>query len=84
MIVELLCSPFFFFINGITALIPALQSIPDYIVEVIVLIKKAMLFFPTDIWILVIGNILYWIVLHFIISLIKFVLGLIPFVNMGS
>lgn len=84
MIIEMICSPFFYLINGIMALIPVVESIPDYIVDVLVLLRKAMLFFPTDVWVMVIANIVFWLTLHFIVSLIKFVLGLIPFLNMGA
>lgn len=84
MIIEMICSPFFYLINGIMALIPVVESIPDYIVDVLILLRKAMLFFPPDVWVMVIANVVFWLTLHFIVSLIKFVLGLIPFLNMGA
>lgn len=84
MIIKLICAPFFLMVNGFINLLPILTYIPTSIVDTITLILKAMQFFPTDVWIMVIGNIVFWISLHFVISLFKFVLGLIPFVNMGG
>ena len=84
MIVKLLCSPFFLMANGLIALLPVLTYIPTSIVDTLSLLLKAMQFFPTDVWIMVIGNILFWVSLHFVVSLLKFVLSLIPFVNMGG
>ena len=70
--------------NGLIALLPVLTYIPTSIVDTLSLLLKAMQFFPTDVWIMVIGNILFWVSLHFVVSLLKFVLSLIPFVNMGG
>lgn len=84
MIIKLICSPFFLLVDGIIALIPVLTYIPTSIVDTISLLLKAMQFFPTDVWIMVISNIVFWILLHFVIALIKFIISWIPFVNMGG
>lgn len=84
MIIKLICSPFFLLVDGIISLIPVLTYIPTSIVDTISLLLKAMQFFPNDVWIMAIGNIVFWITLHFIISLIKFILSWIPLVNMGG
>lgn len=84
MIVKLICAPFFVMVNGVVELLPILTYIPTSIVDTITLLLKAMQFFPLDVWIMVIGNIVFWISIHFAISLIKFVLSFIPFVNMGG
>ena len=84
MIIKLICSPFFLLIDGVIAMIPILTYIPNSIVDTISLLLKAMQFFPTDVWIMVIGNIVFWIALHFIIALIKFIVSWIPFINMGG
>lgn len=84
MIIKLICSPFFILIDGIIALMPTLTYIPTSIVDTVSLLTKAMQFFPTDVWVMVIGNIVFWTVLHFIVSLIKFIVGWIPFINMGG
>lgn len=84
MIIKLICAPFFLLIDGVIALIPVLNYIPTSIVDTVSLLLKAMQFFPTDVWIMCIGNIVFWIALHFAISLIKFIVSWIPFVNMGG
>lgn len=84
MIIKLICSPFFLLIDGVIKLIPVLTYIPTSIVDTISLLLKAMQFFPTDVWIMVISNIVFWITLHFIIALIKFIISWIPFINMGG
>ena len=84
MIIELICSPFFILVDSIIFLIPILTYIPTSIVDTISLLLKAIQFFPYDVWFIVISNIVFWITVHFIFALIKFVLGFIPFVNMGG
>lgn len=78
MIVELLCSPFVLLANGIIALIPVINYVPTSIVDTVTLLLKAMQFFPTDVWIVTIGNIVFWIGVHLVVGLIKFILGFIP------
>ncbi len=83
MIIELICTPLLLFAKGIVAMLPILTYIPNSIVSTLDLLLKAMQFFPTDVWIMVIGNIVFWITLHLLWSLINFILRLIPFLNMG-
>lgn len=83
MIIELLCSPFFLLANGIIALIPVITYIPTSIVDTITLLLKAMQFFPIDVWVMCIGNIIFWITVHLVIGLIKFILGFIPMMDGG-
>lgn len=84
MIIKLICSPFFLIVDGIIALLPVLTYIPTSIADTITLLLKAMQFFPPDVWIMAIGNIVFWITVHFIVALIKFILGWIPFLSMGD
>ena len=83
MIIELMCMPLLLFAKVIIAAIPILTYIPNSIVSTLDLILKAMQFFPSDVWIIVIGNIVFWITLQLIWSIIHFILRLIPFLNMG-
>lgn len=83
MIIELICSPLLLFAKGIIAILPILTYIPNSIVSTLDLLLKAMQFFPLDVWIMVIGNIVFWITLHLIWSIINFILRLIPFLDMG-
>lgn len=84
MIIKLICAPFFLLIDGLISLTPVLTYIPTSIVDTISLLLKAMQFFPNDVWIMAIGNIVFWVTVHFVISLIKFIVGWIPFINMGG
>ena len=83
MIIELICSPLLLFAKGIIAILPVLTYIPNSIVSTLDLLLKALQFFPLDVWIMVIGNIVFWITLHLIWSIINFILRLIPFLDMG-
>ena len=83
MIIELICSPLLLFAKGIIAILPVLTYIPNSIVSTLDLILKAMQFFPVDVWIIVTGNIVFWISLQLVWALISFILRLIPFLDMG-
>lgn len=83
MIVELICSPFILLAHGVIALIPILTYIPTSIVDTLNLLLKAMQFFPTDVWFVTLGNITFWISVHLIMGLIKFILGFIPTMDGG-
>ena len=83
MILELICLPLLALSKFIIGLIPAIEYIPNSIADTISLLVKAMQFFPSDVWILAIGNIVFWITVQLIYSVIRFVLGLIPFLNLG-
>lgn len=83
MIIELICLPLLIFSKGIIGMIPVLTYIPTSIVNTTELLIKAMQFFPSDVWIMVIGNIVFWITVHLIWAIIQFILKLIPFINMG-
>lgn len=84
MIIQLICSPLLIFVNGILNMLPILTYIPNSIVSTLDLILKAMQFFPSDVWIMVIGNIVFWITLHLIYGVINFILKLIPILGMGQ
>lgn len=83
MIVELLCAPFFLLIQGLINLIPVLTYIPTSIVDTVTLLLKAMQFFPSDVWFMCIGNIVFWTTVHLVIGLIKFILGFVPTMDGG-
>lgn len=78
MIIEAICMPFFWLINGLITMIPILTYLPTSLVDTINLLMKAMQFFPSDVWVMVIGSIVFWTSTHLVIGLIKFILGFIP------
>ena len=83
MIIELICTPFFLIAQGIIGLIPVLDELPTTIVDTVSLLTKAMSFFPVDVWAMAIGNIVFWVALHLLIGLIKFIVGWIPTMDGG-
>ena len=83
MIVELLCAPFFLLAQGLINLMPVLTYIPTSVVDTVTLLLKAMQFFPTDVWVMCIGNIVFWTTVHLLIGLIKFIVGWIPTMDGG-
>lgn len=83
MIVELICAPFFLLAQGIISLIPVLNELPTTIVDTLSLLIKAMSFFPSDVWAMAIGNIVFWTTVHLVIGLIKFILGFVPTMDGG-
>ena len=83
MIIDMICTPLLLFGIAFIALLPVLEYIPDSIISTLDMIIKAMQFFPLDTWIIVISNIVFWITLHLIWSIVNFILRLIPFLNMG-
>lgn len=78
MIIELICKPFFLIIDGIIFLIPINTFNYTGLVDAINLLLKAMQFFPYDVWFVAIGNIVFWITVHLIVGLIKFIINFIP------
>lgn len=83
MILELICLPFFLIVDGLIALLPVLTYIPTSVADTITLLLKAMQFFPNDVWIMTIGNIIFWTTVHLIVGLIKFILGFVPTMDGG-
>ena len=83
MIIELCFLPFFSILEFLINQIPRLTYIPTSIVDTVSLLLKAMQFFPPDVWIMCLGNILFWTTVHLIVGLIKFILGFIPTMDGG-
>lgn len=83
MILEGICMIFFLLAQGVILLLPSSTTLPNFVTDTLSLLSKAMTFFPSDVWALAIGNILFWVVLHLIVGLIKFILGFIPTMDGG-
>lgn len=78
MIIELLCTPLFAICDFVIWLLPIFTYVPTSVVDTINMLMKAMQFFPTEVWFIVLGNICFWFGIHFLIGLYKFVLSLVP------
>lgn len=81
MIIELLVSPIFALIKGLISLIPQSYDLPNYITDVFSLLVKASEFFPMDMFVLCIGNIGFWLAVHFVWAIVEWVYKKIPGVD---
>lgn len=76
MIVEFLVLPFTFILNGAINLLPAVMFSTNGFVSLLDMIIKALQFFPSDVWLMFLGTITTWLLIHFVVGIIKFVLGI--------
>lgn len=67
MIIKLFCTPIFLLLEGLINLVPSpggLILIPDWAVSCFDLISKGLFFFPPDVFVTVVGNIVFWTTVH--------------------
>lgn len=76
MIIQLICSPLILMAKGIINILPFLSLPINSIVAVINLLMVGLNFFPIELWIMVIGSIVFWYTINFIVGLISFVVKL--------
>lgn len=79
MIIKVICSPLILIVNGIIELLPASVFNTDNVTSLLNMINIGLNFFPSDVWVLILGSIVFWFVVHFAIGLYRFILDLIPF-----
>lgn len=84
MIIQTICVPFFLLITSIIALLPNSAFESQTVTGFVGMFSTAFQFFPSDVWILALSSITFWITVHTMFGLIRFVLSLIPFVNIGK
>ena len=56
-------------------------SIPDWFSNFIILFCKALFFFPFEVWSVVLSNVVFWVLVHFIWSVIEWIYIKIPGVS---
>lgn len=78
MIIELLCTPIFFLIDSLISLIPVQTSLPGWIGDTADMLSKALLFFPVDVWVIVLGNIVFWHVALIAWAIVEWIYRKIP------
>ena len=78
MLVKVICSPLILIINGIIDMLPASVFNDDNVISLLNMINTGLNFFPADVWVLILGSVVFWFVVHFSIGLYMFVLDLIP------
>ncbi len=82
MITAALLNVIFAAIYGICYLMPdAAYSLPNWSVSAMKLISTGLKIFPTDVWVAVVANALFWIMLHFTWAVIEWVYKKIPGVD---
>ena len=81
MIIEFICSPIFFLINTAINAIPLAFQIPNWLADIISLLFKAMQFFPLDVWVVVMGNIGFWLLAQFAWAIIEWCYKKLPGVD---
>ena len=81
MLIELLCNPIFSLIDLIISQIPDGFNIPSYISYTFDILKYPLAIFPTDLWILIIGNIGFWYMAQLSWSVIEWVYKKIPAID---
>jgi len=77
MIIELLCLPLRLLINGIISLLPVFDTLTDTAIGIFDMLSTALQFFPTDVWILSLGSIVFWLTTRIIMAIAFFVLDII-------
>lgn len=73
--------PFIAMIKGIINLLPILGFKANSMVALVNLIITGMNFFPSEVWIMIIGSIVFWFTVNIIIGIYMFILDLIPVVR---
>lgn len=82
MIVELLLSPIFLLIRGFIALIPDTGfSLPGWFLTFADVVRVGLSFFPSNVFIIIIGNIAFWLTLHMTWSIIEWLYKKLPGVS---
>lgn len=79
MIIKVICSPLILIVNGIIDMLPASVFNDSNVTSLLNMINTGLNFFPADVWVLILGSVVFWFVVHFAVGLYRFVLDLIPF-----
>lgn len=83
MITVMLLSPLFFIVRNIFNAIDLdkLVDLPFGIGDTINLMSKALMFFPLDVWVVVLMNITAWLSIQFAWAIIEWIYRKIPGIN---
>lgn len=82
MILELLLKPVFFLVGkGFEVLNFENYNLPFWLEDTLSLLSKGMMFFPVDVWVIVIANIVFWLTILFAWSIIEWIYRKIPGIN---
>lgn len=81
MILEAVMTISFAMIHTLILLMPDGYGLPDWGVHAVELISKAMIVFPVDVWLIVIGNIAFWLTAQLAWAVIEWIYKKIPGIN---
>lgn len=82
MILELLLTPILSIVDWAFGWININQlNLPTWIDDTLNLVAKAMMFFPTDVWVIVIANVAFWMTIQFTWAIIEWIYKKIPGVS---
>ena len=81
MIVEAIFSVIFSVINFFLGFIKGVFDLPNWMVYTVDLLSKGMMFFPIEVWTIIIANVVFWLVATYSWSLIEWIYKKIPGVN---
>lgn len=81
MIIELLCTPIFWIIDFFIDLVPNNPNLPSWSVDFLNLLGKGLSFFPNDVFVVFVANVVFWSSIYLIDSIAVFILKKIPFLG---
>ncbi|WZL74072.1 hypothetical protein QBE52_04860 [Clostridiaceae bacterium 35-E11] len=81
MIIELLFSPVFAILNRLVVHIPVGATLPSWSLDFANLLSKGLMFFPADVWFVVIGNVIFWMMAHMAWAIIEWLYKKLPGVD---
>lgn len=83
MLISLICAPLFLMVSGLIAILPSFDTTSSGVTGMVGMLSTAFQFFPSDVWILTLGSITFWFTINLIWGIVRFILRLIPVINMG-
>lgn len=77
MIISLLCTPLFYILTSVIALLPNSAFENQSVVGLVGMFSTAFQFFPADVWILALGSITFWLTVHITFGFTKMIIDTI-------
>lgn len=81
MIIESLCNLLFSVVTLVLSFLPSGMDLPDWGFDFINLLQIAGQFFPLDVLVVIISNVLFWISAKFLWAVIEWIYNNVPFIN---
>ena len=81
MLIKLICSPLIILVNGIIDMLPSSVFNTENVNSLLHMIDVGLNFFPADVWVLILGAVVFWFTVHFAVGIYMFIKGLIPIIG---